>query len=520
MTGKPHLKPIIYSTLSGLLLVAGWPTSPLVSLLFVGWVPLLVLHELSLTRLQKWAHTYWTLLIWNIGTTWWVCNASLWGGVAAIVLNALLMSVPWLIYHQIKLKFNPFLGFLSLVVCWLGFEKIHLTWELTWPWLTLGNGMAMYPKFVQWYSFTGHLGGSLWIWLVNLLLFMVLTVEARKWLSGAGLLLTVFMPLLWSMNHYNNAAVDAPTQINVAIVQPNIDPYNEKFQGGNDAEQLAKFIKLSEQVVGSETALLLFPETAIPTGVWKKSIGADENVNTLKEFLAQHEQLNLLTGCSLIDESDSCTSSSAEPLGNSGKFYEVYNAALFLKNEQSPQYYIKSKLVPGVERMPYPGFFKFLKPLLINLGGSSQNLGTQPERTNFISDTFQIAPVICYESVFGSYVAEYVRKGANLICIITNDGWWGDTEGHRQHLHYASLRAIETHRTIARCANTGISCFITERGDIQQATNWWEASSLQRMVNLQHDETFFVRYGDLFEWEFVFGALIFVIAILLKRLLP
>jgi apolipoprotein N-acyltransferase len=63
---------------------------------------------------------------------------------------------------------------------------------------------------------------------------------------------------------------------------------------------------------------------------------------------------------------------------------------------------------------------------------------------------FKIAPAICYESIYGEFMSKYIRNGANLICIITNDGWWKNTPGHKQHMNYARLRAIETRTWVAR----------------------------------------------------------------------
>ncbi|MFN5921205.1 MAG: apolipoprotein N-acyltransferase, partial [Bacteroidota bacterium] len=107
-----------------------------------------------------------------------------------------------------------------------------------------------------------------------------------------------------------------------------------------------------------------------------------------------------------------------------------------------------------------------------------------------------VAPVICYESVYGEYVSEYIRKGANLICIITNDGWWGNTPGYRQHFDYAKLRAIETRRYVVRSANTGISGFIDDRGQAMQQSGWWQPAVLRQKVQLNSSLTFYVRYGD------------------------
>ncbi|MDR3296687.1 MAG: apolipoprotein N-acyltransferase, partial [Prevotellaceae bacterium] len=126
-------------------------------------------------------------------------------------------------------------------------------------------------------------------------------------------------------------------------------------------------------------------------------------------------------------------------------------------------------------------------------------LGTQPEREAFssVSGKFRAGIAVCYESIFGQFVTEYVHQGANMLFIITNDGWWRDTPGHRQHLRYASLRAIETRRSIARSANTGISAIINQRGEIEQRSSWWVRTTLVGLINANEHITPYVRHGDV-----------------------
>lgn len=112
-------------------------------------------------------------------------------------------------------------------------------------------------------------------------------------------------------------------------------------------------------------------------------------------------------------------------------------------------------------------------------------------------NTVPVGCAVCYESVYGEYYTEYIRKGAMAMTIITNDAWWGNTPGYRQHLSYASLRAIETRRAIARCANTGISAIISPSGKITQSTDWWEPAVIEGEVPLRNDITFFVAHGDI-----------------------
>lgn len=195
-------------------------------------------------------------------------------------------------------------------------------------------------------------------------------------------------------------------------------------------------------------------------------------------------------------------SSTAQQHDPSGDYFDSFNTGMQI-NKKGITYYHKSKLVPGVERMPFPALLKPLEQFAIDLGGTMGSLGTQNERTVFFSHHHKaaIAPVICYESIYSDYVSDYVDNGANLIFILTNDGWWENTPGHRQHLAYAKLRAIETRREIARCANTGISCFITPYGEIEQATPYWEQAIISKNIIPNNTKTFFVLFGDLISYS-------------------
>jgi apolipoprotein N-acyltransferase len=152
--------------------------------------------------------------------------------------------------------------------------------------------------------------------------------------------------------------------------------------------------------------------------------------------------------------------------------------------------------VPGVEIMPYHTVFGFLEKFSIDLGGTSGSLGTQPDRSVFTSGQTKIAPSICYESIYGDFMSGYIRNGAQLIFVITNDGWWGNTPGYRQHKNYGRLLAIEFRKSVARSANTGISCFINQRGDIIRETGWWEKDAIKQTVYKNDIRTFYANHGD------------------------
>jgi len=159
--------------------------------------------------------------------------------------------------------------------------------------------------------------------------------------------------------------------------------------------------------------------------------------------------------------------------------------------------------------------------LVFDLGGTTGSLGRQEEPTNFkLKNNWEVAPVICYESVFGEYLTKYVEKGAGIIVIITNDGWWRNTPGYKQHLSFARLRAIESRRSIARAANTGISAFINQRGDLLQTTEWWTEDAIKGTLNSSNEITFYVKYGDYIARISLFMSGLLLLFLITKKFLP
>jgi len=487
-------------TITGsLLLYFAWPESNLTFIIFIAWIPLLWVEAQTRNWKRFFGYAYLHMFIWNISTTWWIWNASPAGSLGAFFANSLLMCIPWLLFRITKNNLGRWIGYSSLIIYWLTFEYIHHNWDLTWPWLTLGNAFAAKPEWVQWYSFTGTTGGSLWVLLVNILIYSVWMEYKRAgrsklYFAGmvcAGLLLA--LPILLSKQKQVDETTPAA---NIVVVQPNVDPYI-KFRQGMEEEQLRNLILLSEGMIDEHTNLVVWPETAIPLQTDEKTIKENPFYQQVFSFLKRHPHLNLLSGVEgyqVFDKKNSINSREIE--SQPGLYYESYNSAVIF-DSTSYQVYHKSKLVPGVEKLP--GFLKFLDKLFEKFGGTTGGYSPQDERTvlRATNSGIRIAPAVCYESIYSDFMTGFIRNGANLICIITNDAWWGETPGHRQHLQYARLRAIETNRWIARSANTGISCFIDPNGNIINPQAWDTRSAIQLQVPLVQTQTFFVKHGDM-----------------------
>jgi len=488
---------------SAILLWLSWSPNGYWPLIFVAFIPLLSVElEYTKNKYEKtnsafFGYSYLTFLIWNLLTTWWVTYASFGGALLAFLMNSLLMTLVFQLFHFIHKKSNHFIGYSFLICSWLAFEYVHLNWDMSWPWLTLGNVFADAHKYVQWFEYTGMQGGSLWVLLVNILIFHWLFISNNNKIQSALIAALILIPIAISILIYSQYS-EIENPVSLVVSQPNIDPYNEKFSGEMNTEQLLRCIKVTKGLVDEKTDFWVAPETAIALDLWENIIDSTEELDLLRTFNSKYPKLTLVLGASTAKQYKTAETATARQNRNNYLFYDSYNSCIQVEKNEATKIYHKSKLVPGVEIIPFPQVMKYFEKFAIDLGGTTGSLGTQKERSVFTNKNNKaiVAPIVCYESVYSEYVSEYVKNGANILFIVTNDGWWDDTPGYKQHLAYARLRAIETRRSIARSANTGISAFYNQRGDILQTSEWWKPMALKQTLNLNNKQTIFTLWGD------------------------
>ena len=510
---------LLLALLSGILLWLGWPTYGFAGLLLVAFVPLLMVERrlrLSDTRRaagKVFLHSYLSFFIWNIATTYWLYFSTPFGMWFAVLVNTALMSLVFLGYHLLAKKATQGAALTFLACLWISFERLHLDWEFSWPWLNLGNGFSETTSWIQWYEYTGTFGGSLWIWLVNIFVFLsVLRFRESRIISKrqfmikrvAVLLALVIIPILISqiISFYNFEVYKYDGGTKVVIVQPNIDPYSEKYYITNDSI-VSHISSLALPLIDPSTDLIITPETVLADNIKLsnlKQLDYNRAVNELRLTLLEFPEINYLGGVSITEiVRDSAQINPQTNLYRDGRtLYNDYNSAMFLKVGDSLKIYHKSKLVVGVENFPYKNILKpILGNAMLDLGGTVSTKTTQEDRAVFeMNNSSKVAPVICYESVYGEYVSDYVKNGATFLAIITNDAWWGNTQGHKQHLSLARLRAIENRRWIARSANTGISAIIDHRGNIKESLGYEEEGAIKGSIRPRSELTFYSTHGD------------------------
>ncbi|HKM94287.1 MAG TPA: apolipoprotein N-acyltransferase [Prolixibacteraceae bacterium] len=519
----------VLAILSGILLSMAWlGVSGLI--LLIAFVPLFYLNHYFVERKEQhlpiifWSYAFISMLVWNVCATWWIGYATLAGAVFAIVANSFLMSIVWLLAHYAcRLKHEGF-GRLFFVFAWLSFEYLHFNWDLSWPWLTLGNGLSNDVRLIQWYEFTGVFGGSLWILLSNLLMWKLVkryavTFSRVTFIQLSPLLLLLIIPSFFSIVKFKVYS-EPLNSLSVVVLQPNIDPYHDKFDRMSAWEQHRLLIDLAETYNGQEVDLFVGPETALHN-IWQNEIDQQGVVVQLKTFLKEnHPNAAFVIGATTYrryyhPEEATPTSRFTH---DSTMLYDAFNSALFITANQPCEIYHKSKLVSGVEKMPFKRYLKILERFVVNLGGATGSLATPNNPLVFKNNENVVGVPICYESVFGDYSRAFIQKGANLLTVITNDGWWHNSPGYRQHLAYSRVQAIQFRRSVVRSANTGISALINSKGQIVQETPWWVETTLKGEVNRNEHLTFYARYGDYIARVAVFMFVLMLLSVLVEKL--
>ena len=526
----------LLAILSALLLSAAWPINGFTFIIFGALIPLLFLeNSIRLSDFKRkgllvFGYSYLTFLLWNLLITWWLINSSLIGMLFANICNSFFYAIIFSCFSWAKTRLPNRSAYLFLIALWLAFEKLHLSWDFSWTWLNLGNVFSENIYWIQWYEYTGVFGGSLWVLVINVWLFHVFknhnTILGYKPLARKMIapLIFIALPIAFSLYLYEKVE-EGSKDIKVLLVQPNIDPYNTKYSLTNSS-----FIDLWKKQVqpfySDSLDYILSPETYFAEGYGEefREFNGTKLHEELQQELAKIPLTQYITGIQFYDlyAQEKAPSLTAN-LIRKGLWADYYNSALAEQSNEIFQIYHKSKLVVGVENMPFKSVLKpLLGDVLLNFGGTVASRVTQKKRAVFshTNSKLKAAPIICWESIFGEFVTGYVNEGATFLAVISNDAWWGETPGHKQLLSYTRLRAIETRRDIARSANTGISSIINAKGEIINQTSYNTKTTLSGKLSSRRNLTFYVRFGDIIARWSVFVAGLFFLLALSRRIDP
>ncbi len=491
--------PILWSTVAGALLGLSFSPFDLFIAAFAAFSIILYLAQSADSFRRAMYLTFPAVLSWNIVVTYWLTFATLPGGIAAILANSVIMTIPLALGGLfIRKNWNPFLTAFLVAGTWVSYEFLHFRWDLAWPWLIAGNSMANYPYLIQYVSITGVLGVSFWIVSVSTLITILIRdrFKARSSLriSAYSVAWCLIFPIV-SLAMYYTIDYEADSSIEVVVVQPNYDSYLPNAGYPDVDTPLREIIAITDSAVTTRTKYVFWPENALQADVH----GTTSRYPSVRLIeAARIWNTTLVTGATWYNYYDkdgfippySRYTSAGDP-------YNIFNAALAYYPNGHIDTYEKANLVPIVERLPFYGFLSMIPGVnWVRWMG----YGKGSKVVNFTSPQSSSPAMICYDSVFPDWVRRHVKEGADFIAVITNDGWWGDTSGHTQHFDFARIRAIETHRTVIRSANNGISGMILANGEVAVETEYWTQATLNLEVPLHSKITFYTRFGDWIGW--------------------
>ncbi len=479
---------LLYAALSVALLSLGWLGVTGLGLL-VALVPLLrISGRYGPSRSEAWAMFGWCALVfgaWAAATTWWIWLAAPIGAILSVIFTACLCGGAFMLYHYASKRASKALAYTLLVAAWIAAEYLYTKGELSFPWLTLGNGFANDIRAIQWYDTTGVFGGTLWVLLCNILVY------ERRWIATAAV---VLLPLGISVTKYATYRTPPQGQVQVAVVQANFDAYTTDYTL-SEREQVGIVRELMARAPEG-TRFMLSHEVVLPESVDEPLLDASWQVEALRSLLPAYPRAQAIVGATTyLTYPDGFQSTTARPL-RSGGWYDYFNTALAIDTAQV-QLRHKSLLVVGSEKTPYHRWLRNVAFLNIRVGDIVGQLGSDPVARVFSApDGLIYGTAICYEGLYGGYMAGFVERGARVLFIISNDGWWGDTSGYRQLFALARLRAVELRRAIGRSANTGRSGLISPRGEVYSSLGWDERGVLTGALPLNDKITFYARHGD------------------------
>lgn len=527
--------------LSALLLGLSYPSYPYVRLEVLAWVwmvPMLLALR-SVESFPKFLRNVFLmfLCVAVIGMSW-LALSTLFGALLLFLFYPLIVSVPFVVFYFVRCTLGWRAALLSLPFVCTAWDWIYHGTEGSIGWFSIGVTQSNLYWLVQYADITGVWGITFWLALFNVL--VVIAIEdwrarvaiaaarpgesknaraflARRLVRVTGLMLLV--PLTYSAYVF---ACDARAsevegeEIDVLLVQPNVDSW-EKLAPDSRAPVLRKTLGLTHRALAaSETKpdLIIYPETAVPYVLSESKDGREAIYRAIMRW-----QTPLLTG--LLDAGDEG--------GERGR--EVFNAAaLFspLPEEEGKRFnvgrsptYHKRVLMPFVERVPYSDKFPALRSLAINIGagdaiGRGQDATVHTFRTRRGAEA-RIASAICYEYLYPAQVSELVAGGAQMIALITNEGWFSTTHGQYQLAAFSRLRSIETRRTVARVGNTGITQVVDALGRVRKEVPWWSEQTLRAKVRLSDEMSLYVRYPDYFPKACVWVSLALLLVAVVVR---
>ncbi|MBI9070636.1 MAG: apolipoprotein N-acyltransferase [Melioribacteraceae bacterium] len=528
---KIRNKQLLLGLLSGTLLGLSFPPIPLPYLMFTALIPYFFVIEKRKTLAEVNRITFFTFFIFSIITLYWVGSWMpeadpflMTSGVALVLFNPVLFLIPSTLFHYTRKIFTDKIAFVLFPFFWVFYEYIYGLTDLRFPWLVLGHGLAYFKSFIQIADTIGALGISLLVLFINVSLFFLLKTYfiSRKIDLKIAVLtfVMILLPIIYGsikVSSYNGSE----RSVKVGLIQPDLNPWN-KWELGSLDDLLDIYLTLSNKAVQENAEIIIWPETALPRYIMSGSYPGV--VKRIRNFVDSNN-VYLMTGmpdATFYREKDKAPED-AKKAKSSDLHYTSYNSILgFTPNERKVEKYGKIKLVPFGEHAPFVEHIPFIGDFIKwNVGISSWNIGKDTLVFNYKksgSESVKIGGVVCIESIYPDFIAQFVDRGAEMLAVATNDSWYGNSSGPYQHKEISVLRAIENRRSVVRAANGGISAIINPIGFVVSETKMYTRDFLVGDVELNNEKTFYTENPLLIQYLSSIITLLIIFLIVISQI--
>ncbi|AFD07942.1 hypothetical protein Solca_2921 [Solitalea canadensis DSM 3403] len=421
------------------------------------------------------------LLLWNICVGYWMISENLFWSTFILFLASLIMLLPFVLTELLRKHMSVIKTLLFFICLWALLETGWISTNVIWSWPVVGNLLGAYPKLIQWYEYTGVVGGTLWIMSINLVLFLIgcqcIKFKRIYVFLGVCLLFIINLPLIISNYLYNKNPVPVG-HIKVLFMQPSLN-YNQSEKALTN-----KLIKLIKSRLDSTIDLVVSTETPYVTPVWTNSIDNSYEVATIKSLLKKYPKSTVMWGITINEAAEKTDNANYD---STFKFYyHCYNATSFITNEGIRGYRTKKILVPFSERTPY-NLSKYLNQKdLFTINNEKNDL--------YVSGDLKIFPAICSELLNSFFFLKNSAK-SNIITIQASERCFkGSRFAISLYNDMARIRSIENRRYIIKSSNQGIACLITDKGNLIKSLSPYKACTAVAIASLLEKQTFYSKY--------------------------
>lgn len=486
------------SVLAALLLILSFPPFNIWIFAWMAFIPLLFAIE-GQKPLRAFLLSYLTGYLFFIGTIYWLIHVTLPGMFAIAAYLAIYFGLFGVIVSYSQLP-TPNYKLFFIPAAWVALEWIRAHALTGFGWNLLGYSQSFNLPVIQISDISGVYGVSFLVVMFNTAVYLTIKNLRKKKDVGIPLIIVsffIFLVLGYGYFRLNN--IFTGEKIRIAVIQGNI-PQNEKWDPDFSDMIMAKYLKLTKEAAKGKCDLIVWPETSVPGFIENEKDMLDK-----VKYLVSDVNTPVLVGAPRYEDT------------KKGTLY--YNSAyLFSKDGRIAGRYDKVHLVPFGEYVPLKNVFAFVerfsrRPIGDFTAGKDytvfrfflgRSANDKDARWQFMKKV-SFSCLICFEDIFSPLAREFVKRKANFLINMTNDAWFGRSGASYQHAQASIFRAVENRINMIRAANTGLSCFIDQKGRVTARVSdgkndqFVDGFSVHDIV-LSRTKTIYSVYGDVFAY--------------------